>query len=902
VIESLGEGGGLPTGGSASSDSRRNSDLEAQRADQGSADNVLTLLERAEEDFRSAAKGAAQAAQALQGEVEVVVENKLKDMNLTRTWVRETLDNARACVAVLLPGTQSPFDPALFKGNGSLRRMLSKRVRVRAVADTTFSGTECRLWLLDFDARGTGQSVQVQFRVLRQSIEEATQSCKPTQGPWIWPLHDHECSLALLSEMESLREDRVPTLRKFLWALRLVSLPDGARSSALLHKHYGNAVAYAFAWSNLYVKGLWMLLSFCVICSIPFGSAGPADVGTELSVPWHLLQFITLLWARLMADEGSSQRFVLRHGGEAEVPVGAQAAQEGAAKVGKYDTEALRADRAAAKERDTKHVAKHVAATAVAEEEPARQHNLAALKLWECALVASRFKAQNALLHKQYNWDHQPLSEASQKRRRILLPVLEVVVLALFCAVAIAVLALFVQLNVYNAFVWGRCLEPEVRERAAALGQECRDPQFVHGFSGWLAEVGSDIGLAILFDVALGEAAKAMARGLVSLRNYKFEKDKRYHELMLQLGVEAISKVGMFAIVGFFFLPRWGRNDAYQPGHVDNVFDAVRHCGHLWDFQICSAFAGEARCSDTLSCIAQRLDFVDRRAVLEKAVKGPFVVAPFVRILVTVVIPWFAAMLEEAVTKDTRDASSSRLGGSRMPKVLRGVRHCMRVAFTPIARILGLIFPYDGDSVGGCGFVARGWPFGPLRPVDTADPLHRLIGFFTGGREEAKQKAKLRLQSSLLQVARKEFEPFAELLELKMNFLFVLFFAPIMPFGLLPTLIARILEVRFKSTKLFFVRRRCWPSPAEILHTTQKTFSECAVALAVAWHVGLVLVTYNRDVASLGAGRIIGIWLGAAAGANLLLAALSFLLRRGWHLAVRRSQAAKVLGRPEFTV
>jgi len=158
------------------------------------------------------------------------------------------------------------------------------------------------------------------------------------------------------------------------------------------------------------------------------------------------------------------------------------------------------------------------------------------------------------------------------------------------------------------------------------------------------------------------------------------------------------------------------------------------------------------------------------------------------------------------------------------------------------------------------------------------------------------------LRSSLLQVARKEFEPFAELLELKMNFLFVLFFAPIMPFGLLPTLIARILEVRFKSTKLFFVRRRCWPSPAEILHTTQRTFSECAVALAVAWHVGLVLVTYNRDVASLGAGRIIGIWLGAAAGANLLLAALSFLLRRGWHLAVRRSQAAKVLGRPEFTV
>merc|ERR1719203_2237460 len=113
-----------------------------------------------------------------------------------------------------------------------------------------------------------------------------------------------------------------------------------------------------------------------------------------------------------------------------------------------------------------------------------------------------------------------------------------------------------------------------------------------------------------------------------------------------------------------------------------------------------------------------------------------------------------------------------------------------------------------------------------------------------------------------------------------MSFLFTLFFAPIMPIGLIGTLIARLLEVRFKATKLLFVRRRDWPESAGWMHRTQDVFTHFAVILAVFWHTGLVLIPYNTKSLQLwGFWRTLATWLGASIVVAVLLYLFNELIR-----------------------
>merc|ERR1712196_744495 len=73
--------------------------------------------------------------------------------------------------------------------------------------------------------------------------------------------------------------------------------------------------------------------------------------------------------------------------------------------------------------------------------------------------------------------------------------------------------------------------------------------------------------------------------------------------------------------------------------------------------------------------------------------KGPFVVAPFISILVKVIIPWFITKLD----------TFSRW--CDCPIV------CLDTICDRLARFLALIFAYDGEAVGGFSFVNSGWPF-----------------------------------------------------------------------------------------------------------------------------------------------------------------------------------------------
>jgi hypothetical protein len=250
---------------------------------------------------------------------------------------------------------------------------------------------------------------------------------------------------------------------------------------------------------------------------------------------------------------------------------------------------------------------------------------------------------------------------------------------------------------------------------------------------------------------------------------------------------------------------------------------------------------------------------------------------------------------------------------------------CLKGCAGPFVRILSLIFHLDGDNVGGCGYVTRGYPFGPFRKLETSDnnqeedaanlveqagspksgddddssrlPMSR--GGSMGHKTTKIAKGDTLLRNALNQVVRKEFEPLDELLDLKMSFLFVTFFAPIMPIGLIPTVVARLLELRMKLTKMCFVRRRPWPEDDKLLQRTQEGFTRMASGVAVYWHVGLVIVSYNRHLHEWPLWMTFAIWVAVS---TTILVLGNFFIRTvplGYFLEVlevRLGEAAEAAG------
>jgi len=482
--------------------------------------------------------------------------------------------------------------------------------------------------------------------------------------------------------------------------------------------------------------------------------------------------------------------------------------------------------------------------------------------------LAHMLKYRRAARQERWKSAREPVKRARLLKRAFVF-MFSVATVLLFVATCAMVLILYVQTNVYLTYVWGRCMDTEVREQARLEGRECHDPEYIHGVWGWFAEVSSDVSLAVIFDVCLGEVCKLLARFLATLQDYDFLYDQRYAVVMLSLVIEALSKVGMFAVVGFAYLPQWHPH-ALQP------LAAAGACPGLPDYELCRAvFHCDVDehpdcCEGALLCVARHFDFDHRRWLFERAAKGPFYVAPFVRMLITVVLPYVVGWLEIGVEADLRRKVTKYEAMQQAPITTRagpkrGCLRCVRGCARRLVRILALIFHVDPQNVGGMRYILRGWPFGP--PNLEPDRCH-------GSPEEAEQL----LEGALDQVARRSFEPFDELVELKMNFLFVSFLAPVMPFGVIPTLAARLLELRSKSLKMFFVRRRCWPDEARLLHATQRTFAHIVAHAAVVWHLGLILVVYNSKVAHWGALKTLVVWIVSAAAVTALLHSMSRLL------------------------
>jgi len=436
----------------------------------------------------------------------------------------------------------------------------------------------------------------------------------------------------------------------------------------------------------------------------------------------------------------------------------------------------------------------------------------------------------------------------------------------------------------------------------------CRDPVEKHGFLGWLAEVSVDILMAIFFELFF-ILTKKLAEWLAEMRNYRREDERRLSVEMLTVVIFAVERIGTFGIVAILFVPQW------EVPPADDKVDMSVDCSDL--------VIGDA----SFFCLQRRLPLRRRQDVFARSLTGPFVVAPYVNIGIKVLAPLAADRLDQIARK-------ARCCGILDPcfGILRGT-----------VRILAIVFAYEGDSVGCLSFVAFGWPFGRAAgaapqpgvaskaasgwpfwraapeedigskdsdpqehssprsweppeggdpgPDEDSDPQEHSSprsceppeGDDPGPDEDcapAKERP-WQVKGLLQQAARKPFEPMSELLEMELNFLWVVFFAPVLPWGIIPMLLARIFETKSDLTKLLFVRRRCFPEPDGLERSLQRAFLRGAVCSAVGWSAGLSLITYNSDLWQWGWWKVVCslvvlLWLMGSAGISLMHADASW--------------------------
>jgi len=428
-----------------------------------------------------------------------------------------------------------------------------------------------------------------------------------------------------------------------------------------------------------------------------------------------------------------------------------------------------------------------------------------------CAVYSRRrfvtgFEAAELVLHGDSRIVHRARSTLSLPQRWARFLLLALPSLFLFALFIWATFLAVTQLIVHIIYDWGDCLNPEMSADTCRPPEKlqgcCRDAEQKHGIFGWAAEAGCDILLVIMVEI-FSPISSLFAEWIADLRDHKYASDRECFFGIIKLALATLESMLFRVCFALLVAPQW-----IPPSEQPECEVSV------------SVF-------QTWCDVQTDLDVSRRRWVFEKLLKGPFCVAPFISILMKVIVPALSDVIASA-------CHSYRVGG------LRGA------ALVPVSglfRILALIFTYDGGRVGCFRFVARGWPFANLQVAPTADAgADAAVGGGAPGDEDERCAS---ARAALHELIRKPFEAEGELLEINLNFLGVLMFAPFMPVGVLFTLGARILEARTDLAKMLQCKRLVVPKDDEAMRRSQGAFMFAAVFAAAGWHVGVNLVTYN---------------------------------------------------------
>ncbi|CAE8622078.1 unnamed protein product [Polarella glacialis] len=327
-----------------------------------------------------------------------------------------------------------------------------------------------------------------------------------------------------------------------------------------------------------------------------------------------------------------------------------------------------------------------------------------------------------------------------------------------------------------------------------------------------------DFSFAILLELYL-PLGSALATWMATLSDHRSALDFAFVIEISTLVVAAMEKVVFFAVLAFQFVPEWEESTGAE--------DLGRDCSHL--------LLGDY----SIACLRLRLPFKRRQDIFESLMVGPFLISPFMKIFVRTGVP--------LLIRNWEFLSRQLFGKGLMRKVTN-----------TLTRLLLAMFVSDWTKLGGIRFLWRGWPFEVIAFKDNeaagkwqeeSMPMQHCFSCFTCCKKpSAVQKPEMMVESTLRHYVRKVFDPKDELLELAESFMQMAFFGQVLPMGVLCVLLAQFLETKADLAKMLLVRRRSFPEPDGVPRATQSAFA-CAVLLAaVAWSVGLSLLTYNRDL------------------------------------------------------
>lgn len=393
-------------------------------------------------------------------------------------------------------------------------------------------------------------------------------------------------------------------------------------------------------------------------------------------------------------------------------------------------------------------------------------------------------------------------------------------------------------------FEWGQCrrINQEHRQmNGDQSGYPCRSSDMYRGF--WPAlflESLPSILEGILFE-ALAGISKSLATIICDQQNWRLQREYDFAFFLQVVILEMAGKVGFVSVLAFAFAPRWGGvNCASAPDTI---------------------LLG----SMSLSCIKAGVPYELRKKMLQRAMRGPMLVSMLVGLVVKVLVPQLVAYMLWA--SRTRSAVEKQRMSACAPCM-----YCGRA----LLRILGLIFIFDCEAVGGLAFILRKMPVvvkkeerlsmkisvNPDWPEDDSvqpkslfqddprnvefGPVSVLALQLRGAMGEGKSLAAL--EAAMHEGLRKEFCILDEYIELVLHFTYFSFFGLVWPLGSVFALVNYMLEYKFDSLKLAFVRRRALPRVDDNLHKLLKTATSIVAMLAIPFNVCLMLLPFEQLV------------------------------------------------------
>ncbi|CAK9062348.1 unnamed protein product [Durusdinium trenchii] len=748
-------------------------------------------------------------------------------------------------VALMLPS------PVTDQTRRALEKVADAGIELLAAAETSLWDMPRMLYVLRLREAKLHSPVS-QLQGLLEDVAEATLSVKPKIGPWLWPLHEPDVSAALLV-CDAMTDDEHWAMR-FIRAFRILPPIHIKEQQSHIREQYSASTTYVFAWSEVYVQGLWALLIVALPTALALNER-PWKLGWE-SWQFYLLQALVLVWTMIMAALSRSRRAFIQDGS-----VGARS--------------------------ETAFSWKKMAHT--------RRAKL-------CKMLAQTGAGNEfaEVVNLRQNPDHWHMEHP--KTWTVLSVIVTVLASSLCLCMAGFFLLIVMEIKMVLIFNWGDCFR---------LG--CIGPEEVHGFGGLLSMIATDILLALLINVATGELCKAFAFQIAKFWNFKDMRHRLFCFHMTGALIDGLAAIGVFSFLAFAFLPEWEETLATS-------WDDASMCQEFFDYKVCHAMVGcdptdTVCCSGTLFCARAKTPVQQRQSLFNAWLGGLFMVAPFVDVLMQFIVPlltYYIHLKADRILSDEERAVKKR--------------SCCCGCLEGFGRLLAFIFVLDG-GVMGLPYVWRGYPFkAPHIEMEADDDnarkalgpvcgnckkdmhwkqsqeswicrYHRncLSTHETHGEKrwrcnECEQSicgqchplgaASLNhLFGPLDQRLLRPFNPIDELKMLKMNFMIVVMFAPVNPWGLIAQLLARLFDLHSRLSKLLIVRRRDSPMDNALAHISQKVFGHIILPFCAIWHIGLALISYNTDLYKYQHSVLVVIWFGSAlalAGIALLIQVLAF--------------------------